>query len=209
MLEKIIEKIARELRKRVDDVDLIMDNSRQGRVLSKQSIMNVHNGDFEKASLKLKGASLHLVTVGKVLERHPEFKSYNEVSAAWEEYSEASIIYQLSTTGDFPTPEEITVPHYSYLLGLGDVPGELRRQALDALRVGDLDLAESRLVMMEHIYLNLVSMDETHLLKGLRRKMDITRGVIERTRSEVTAEVGRRRLNESVERLYERLGDKP
>ena len=108
----------------------------------------------------------------------------------------------------FP-PEEITVPHYSYLLGLGDVPGELRRQALDALRVGDLDLAESRLVMMEHIYLNLVSMDETHLLKGLRRKMDITRGVIERTRSEVTAEVGRRRLNESVERLYERLGDKP
>ena len=209
MLEKIIEEIARELRKRVDDVDLIMDNSRQGRVLSKQSIMNVHNGDFEKASLKLKGASLHLVTVGKVLERHPEFKSYNEVSAAWEEYSEACIIYQLSTTGDFPTPEEITVPHYSYLLGLGDVPGELRRQALDALRVGDLDLAESRLVMMEHIYLNLVSMDETPLLKGLRRKMDIARGVIERTRSEVTAEVGRRRLNESVERLYERLGDKP
>jgi len=209
MLEKIITEIARELRKRVDDVDLIMENSRQGRVLSKRSIMNVHNGDLQMAFSKLEAAKKHLIVVGEVLERHPEFKRYNEVSAAWEEYSEASILYQLSTTGEFPIPDEIKVPPYSYLLGLGDVPGELRRQALDALRTGKLDVAESRLVMMEHIYLNLVSMDETPLLKGLRRKMDIARGVIERTRSEVTAEVGRRRLNESVERLYERLGDKP
>ena len=209
MLEKIITEIALELRKRVKDVDLIMDNSRQGRVLSKQSIMNVHNGELQMASSKLEAAEQHLRVVGEVLERHPEFRTYNEVSAAWEEYSEACIIHRLSTTGEFPTPDEINVPPYSYLLGLGDVPGELRRQALDALRTGDLDVAESRLVLMEHIYLNLVSMDETPLLKGLRRKMDIARGVIERTRSEVTAEVGRRRLNESVERLYERLGDKP
>jgi predicted translin family RNA/ssDNA-binding protein len=58
---------------------------------------------------------------------------------------------------------------------------------------------------MESIYLNLVSMDEAPLLKGLRRKMDIARGVIERTRSEITAEAGRRRLDESVRRLSERL----
>ncbi len=95
----------------------------------------------------------------------------------------------------------------SYLLGLGDVPGELRRQALDALRLGDIETAEARLSTMEEIYLSLVTMEEVALLKGLRRKLDIARGVIERTRSEVTAEAGRRRLGESVRRLTERLGD--
>lgn len=209
MLEKIIKEITLDLKKRLDDFDIIMENSRQARVMSKQSIMNINIGNIEKASLKLSEANQYLVTVNKVLERHPEFKSYNEVSAAWEEYSEAFIIYHLSTKEEFPTPEEIHAPPHTYLLGLSDVPGELRRQALDALRTGDLKTAESRLVMMEHIYINLVSMDETPLLKGLRRKMDIARGVIERTRSDVTSEVGRRRLNLSVERLYERLGDKP
>ncbi len=95
----------------------------------------------------------------------------------------------------------------SYLLGLGDVPGELRRQALDALRLGDIETAEARLSTMEEIYLSLVTMEEVALLKGLRRKLDIARGVIERTRSEVTAEAGRRRLGESVRRLTDRLGD--
>ena len=55
--------------------------------------------------------------------------------------------------------------------------------------------------------MSLMTMEEVPLLKGLRRKLDIARGVIERTRSEVTAEVGRRRLGESVRRLSDRLGD--
>jgi len=86
------------------------------------------------------------------------------------------------------------------------VPGELRRQALDALRRGDIETAEARLSTMQEIYLTLVIMEEVPLLKGLRRKLDITRGVIERTRSEVTAEAGRRRLEECMQRFTDRLG---
>jgi predicted translin family RNA/ssDNA-binding protein len=62
---------------------------------------------------------------------------------------------------------------------------------------------------MEEIYLNLVSVEDASLLlKGLRRKLDIARGVIENTRAELTAEAGRRRLNESVSRLSKKI-DKP
>jgi translin len=122
-----------------------------------------------------------------------------------EEYSEAQILYTLNETGAYPRPEDVGVSTRVYLMGLADVPGELRRQALDALRRGEMSLAEERLETMEEIYLNLVSMVEAPMLRGLRRKMDIARGVIERTRSEVTAEAGRRRLDESVRRLSERL----
>ncbi len=122
-----------------------------------------------------------------------------------EEYAEASIIHGLRASNAFPSPEEIGVSTSIYLMGLGDVPGELRRQALDALRLGDLGRAESLLETMERIYLSLISMEEAPYLRGLRRKLDVARGVIERTRSEITAEVGRRRLDESVRRLAERL----
>ena len=206
MLEKIVEDAAAQLRTREKDIDQLMNNARRARVTSKQAIQNVHNNRYEDAMMRLNKVQEHLSEVSRILEGRPELASFEAVSAARQEYAEASIIYHLSTVGDFPTPEEIKVPHNAYLLGLGDVPGELRRQALDALRVGDLDKAEGLLDLMERIYLSLVSMDETPMLKGLRRKMDITRGVLERTRSEVTAEVGRRRLGASVDRLYDRLG---
>ena len=206
MLEKIVEDAADQLRKREKDIDQLMSNARKARVTSKQAIQNVHNNRYEDAEIRLSTVKEYLSEVSTILERRPDLVSFDAVSAARQEYAEASIIYRLSTRGDFPTPEDIAVPHNSYILGLGDVPGELRRQSLDALRVGDLDKAEGLLAIMERIYLSLVSMNETPMLKGLRRKMDIARGVIERTRSEVTAEVGRRRLGASVDRLYDRLG---
>ena len=206
MLEKIVEEVSEELRKRETDIDLLMNNARRARVTSKQVIQSVHNSRFQDAEDKLENIRAHLTEMKGILDKRPELVSFDAVSAAREEYAEAYIIYRLSTQGEFPSPQETGVPHNSFLLGLGDVPGELRRQALNALRVGDLRKAEKRLELMERIYLSLVSMDETPMLKGFRRKMDITRGVIERTRSEVTAEMGRRRLADSVDRLYDRLG---
>jgi len=148
-----------------------------------------------------------LAGMDRIIDRHPEIGHYEQVAAAREEYAEAAILHGLNTDGGFPDPEEVGVPLQSYVMGLGDVPGELRRQALDGLRVGDMDLAVSRLETMQSIYINLVSMEEAPLLKGMRRKLDIARGVIERTRSEITAEAGRRRLDESVKRLADKLDE--
>jgi predicted translin family RNA/ssDNA-binding protein len=43
------------------------------------------------------------------------------------------------------------------------------------------------------------------MLKGMRRKLDVARGVIERTRAEVTAEAGRRRLSREFGSFRSRL----
>ena len=182
-----------------------MIRARRARVLSKQGILHVHNDNTKDAKMKLGEANRLLNEMRNILSKYPEFERFDQISSAREEYAEASIMYGLKTSDEYPTPEEIGVPINAYLMGLGDVPGELRRQALDALRVGDLELAESRLDMMERIYLSLVRMEEATLLKGLRRKLDIARGLIERTRSEVTSEVGRRRLDESVKQLTGKL----
>ena len=205
MLEELVRRAAEELRLRDRELDGVMSRARRARVLSKQAILRLHSGSVEEADERLSEARGLLDEMEEILRVHPSLGGFEQVSAAREEYAEASIIHGLTTTGEFPEPEAVGVPLDSYVLGLGDVPGELRRQALDGLRVGDMALAEERLGTMESIYLSLVSMDEAPLLKGLRRKMDVARGVIERTRSEITAEAGRRRLDESVKRLSERL----
>jgi translin len=142
----------------------------------------------------------------KYFSEHPSLEFFNEVNAAKEEYTEAVIFYSLLTSGSYPLPEEINVSKYDYLLGLGDVPGEFRREALDSLRDGNIETAEDHLGKMEEIYSSLVAMEEGSLLvKGLRRKLDIIRGVIERTRGEITSEFGRNRLREAINLLSEKL----
>jgi translin len=207
MLEDLVRKVSEELRLRDRAMDGAMGNARKARVLSKQAILQLHGGAVGEAEKRLDEARELLVEMDRIIDRHPEIGHYEQVAAAREEYAEATILHGLNTGGGFPDPEEVSVPLQSYVMGLGDVPGELRRQALDGLRVGDMDLAVSRLETMQSIYINLVSMEEAPLLKGMRRKLDIARGVIERTRSEITAEAGRRRLDESVKRLADKLDE--
>ena len=59
---------------------------------------------------------------------------------------------------------------------------------------------------MEEIYLNLTSVEEVSLfLKGLRRKLDVTRNVNERTRAEITTEASRERLRQKLAEVGEKL----
>jgi translin len=205
MVEKIVEKAAEELRLRDKATDEVMSRARRARILSKQAIQQVHSGAFGDVKEKLVNAASLIEEIGGHLIDRPELISFDTVTAAHQEYAEAKIIFSLTENSEFPDPEAMGVPITAYILGLADVPGELRRQTLDALRNDDLEAAESLLGTMERIYLSLIAMEEASLLKGLRRKTDIARGVIERTRSDVTAEAGRRRLNESVRRLTEKL----
>ncbi len=196
---------AEELRLREQAIDEVMDRARKARVLSKQAILHAHREAIIESREKLEEAGGLLREMEALIGEHAEIGRFDEVSAAQEEYAEASIIFKLKTSNEFPSPGDVGVSFGTYLMGLGDVPGELRRQALDALRQGNIELAEVQLGTMERIYLSLVSMEETPFLRGLRRKLDVARGVIERTRSELTAEAGRRRLLESVMRLNEKL----
>jgi translin len=93
-----------------------------------------------------------------------------------------------------------------YILGLADVIGEIRRQTLDCLRRNEIKKAENNLELMETIYAELINLDEAHILvHELRRKCDIARRVLEATRGDVTIEVRRSQLENSIKDLNKRL----
>jgi translin len=206
MLDEIIRQASDELLHRETARDEAYSRARKIRVLSKQAILFLHSGEKVKAEVNLRDAKKLLIELEVYTEVHPEIAIYEAVTAAKQEYSEASILYGLNTGEGYPTLGDLGISSTEYILGLADVPGELRRQTLDLLRAGDLKAAEKNLAIMEDIYLNLTSVEEVSMfLKGLRRKLDITRNVNERTRSEITFEVSRERLRQKLAEVSEKL----
>ncbi|MBN2335739.1 translin family protein [Candidatus Bathyarchaeota archaeon] len=206
MLQEIIKKVTEHLRALDEAKDGAYPKARKARTLSKQSILMLHKGEPEKAQRLISEAANLLTEVRGVGEAFPGIQSSETVVAALQEYAEAAILHSLITEKKYPTPEELGVEETDYVLGLADVTGELRRQALDHLRAGDLEAAERNLETMEEIYLYLIEAEETSMmLKGMRRKLDVARGVIERTRAEITAEAGRRRLSRELGAFRDRL----
>ena len=206
MLDEIIKQASDDLISREKARDEAYSRARKARTLSKQAILLLHSGETEKAEANIGEARRLLSEVDEYADSEPEVGFYDAVVAAKQEYGEASILYGLNTGSGYPSPEKLGVSSTDYIMGLADVPGELRRQTLDLLRGGDLVSAERNLGVMEEIYLNLVSVEEVSLfLKGLRRKLDVTRNVNERTRAEVTIEASRERLRQKLAEVNERL----
>jgi len=206
MLEEIIRKAAEDLKAREKARDEAYSRARRARVLSKQSILLLHNGDREKAASNLDEAGALLNEIRVYSEEYLEIGFYEAVEAARQEYAEASILLGLNTGKGYPSPELLGLNYKSYLLGLADVPGELRRQTLDLLRAGELVAAEENLETMEEIYQHLSKVDEVSLLlKGLRRKLDVVRLVTERTRAEITTEASRERLRKQLKKVEAKL----
>ena len=174
--------------------------------LSKQAILFVHQERFNDATKFLEDAGKLFAKLLGLAKDHQDLLYSGLVDAASQEYSEACVLLGLVIEGQFISPEKLGVSASSYILGLADVIGELRRRALDSLRKGDIETAEDSLRIMEQIFIELTAMDDAYMLvKGLRRKCDIARRIIETTRGDVTIEVRRSSLENSIKRLEETL----
>src|SRR6266567_4671124 len=89
----------------------------------------------------------------------------------------------------------------------GEAAGELRSYLLDVLRVGDVDLCEGYLRAMDDIYSALVTVDYPDALTGgLRRTTDVTRGVLEKTRADLTLAAQQYALERRLRAFEARLG---
>jgi len=208
-LKSILDKIQEELRKREDVREKVQKDMRRATRLSKQAILFTHQERFGDAKNLLEEASKLFAKLREVSKDYPDLFYSGLVSVAFEEYTEAHTLFMLIEEDRFIGSEELGVPAVSYVLGLGDVVGELRRRALDSIRKGKVETAEKCLETMEHIYSELTAMDDAYLLvSGLRRKCDVARHLIEITRGDVTIEARRTALEHSILKLEETIGNK-
>ncbi len=208
-LKSFISKIQRELKNKEEAKEKVHRNMRRATRLSKQAILFTHQKRFKDARKLLKETDKLFIELSEVAEVHPDLVYTGIVDAAMQEYAEAQTLLYLVEKNRFIAPEKLKVPADAYVLGLADVIGELRRQALDSLRAGDVRGAEHCLQVMEQIYVELMSMNEAYMLvPGLRRKCDVARRIIETTRGDITIEARRDSLEQSIRKLEKIFGRK-
>lgn len=125
---------------------------------------------------------------------------------AMKEYAEACLTYAIVHDEPWPSPQELKVETMAYLQGMAEAAGELRRRILDIIRHGRLEEAERILDVMEDIYSFLITVDFPNALTGgLRRLTDMVRGVLERTRGDLTMAMRQQALQQALRNLEERL----
>jgi len=205
-LKAILEKIQEELSGREEIREEVQRDMRKATRLSKQAIQVTHQERFDDAKAMLKEAKMLFAKLHDTAKDYPYMLYSGSVGAAFEEHAEAHILLMLIQEDRFVTPKEIDVPVTPYVLSLGDVIGELRRRALNLIRKGNVEAAEKCLERMEHIYSELTALDDAYIIiKGLRRKGDVARHLIEITRGDITSEVRRNALERSISKLEKTL----
>ena len=105
MLEEIIRKAAGDLKAREKARDEAYSRARRARVLSKQAMLLLHNGELDKAEGNIGEASVILEEIKEYCKEFTEIGFYEAVEAARQEYAEASILLGLNTGKGYPSPE--------------------------------------------------------------------------------------------------------
>jgi len=159
------------------------------------AIRAVHRQEQGKAKQLLDSAHKLIQEINLDLSESGELLHSGFVHDAQKEFAEGCITLALISEKNLPEPETLDISYAAYLNGLGEAIGELRRYILDSLRRGDFSRGEELLAIMDDIHGILMTMDFPEVVThGLRRTSDATRGIIERTRGDLTIALRQREL---------------
>jgi translin len=168
---------------------------------SANAIRAVHRQEKLNAEQLLASAQALLKELtDDVLKKNNDLAYAGFVHDAQKELAEASTTLAIVAGKPLPEPEALGVSYPAYLNGLGEAVGELRRYILDSLRRNDLSRCEELLSIMDDIYSVLMTMDfPDGITYGLRRTSDAIRGILERTRGDLTLALRQQELEEKLQ----------
>ncbi|MBK9751571.1 MAG: haloacid dehalogenase [Anaerolineae bacterium] len=173
-----------------------------------ESIRAIHRREWDAAQAKLAVAQSAADDLRAVIKDYPDLHYSGYTQDALKEVVEAFATYAIIRDQPLPSPESLNVDASTYLNGLAEAATELRRFILDILRREDGDAAEAERLLdwMDAIYDQLVTFDFPDAITGdLRRRTDVVRGVLERTRGDLTTTIQQQRLQAALQRFEGRI----
>ena len=201
-LEDIAERIRQNFDVRTAKRDEALKQARQLTRACSVSIRAVHRDDKEAMETNLAEAHNLADTLRNDLRDFPDLYYAGYTQDALKEFVEANVTCALIQNQPLQTPDQLGVEDATYLNGLAEVIGELRRSTLDILRSGYSQEAERLLGHMDEIYSVLVTIDYPDAItNGLRRQTDLVRGIIEKTRGDVTLSLRNQQLTKAIRNL--------
>jgi translin len=179
--------------------EITLNASRRAIRACASAIRAVQRREFYPARELIAEAAAFLAEADAALEGHPDVRYSGSLRDAKKEFAEANLTLAFVSGQALPAPDQLRVEIPAYLNGLAEAASELRRQALDCLRRGEVTEAEALLGLMDEVYGVLVTIDYPEALTGgLRRATDALRGVLERTRGDVTNALVMARMQDAI-----------
>ena len=193
-----LNKIAKSLEKTQDSREFLLKNTREIIILCSRSIIAVHKGDLKTGKNNLKQAD-------KLLKKYKKKATGGLIRyliTPEQELVEAACLIAIVEKKEIPSDKKLAVMPESYVLGLLDCVGELKRRVFDEIRIGDIDEATRVFEVMENLYLHLYTFSMyDKVVKEARRKIDVNRILVDDVRSAITEEKRRAELIKALQKL--------
>jgi translin len=190
-----LSKISKSLNNMQESREYLIKNTREVILLCSQSIISIHRSDIQTGRKKAEHAKKLLDEI----RRKSRTELYRYIVTAEQELVEAFAFISIVEKSDIPTAESLGVRGESYILGLLDCIGELKRLVYDSIRVGKANDARKFFEIMENLYLFLYPFAiYDKIINETRRKLDVNRILIEDARAAVTEEIRRSALIDAI-----------
>ena len=196
-LDGIIENIDKYFDQKDRVREVALRSSRDIIISCRKAIHCLHRSNWTDAEKLVSQASTDLAKLYETTKNFPDLSNAGFVESAAQEYVEAQCLTHIIHGTDLPDPDALQTTYSSYLMGLCDVVGELRRGALDFILKGEPSKAREYLEYMDMIYEAIMNFDYPAALLSIKQKQDMVRGLIEKTRGEL-----------AVASCEQRIGDK-
>jgi translin len=207
-LETTAERIRANLEARDGARDEALHRSRELTRLCATAIRASHRNEWDEARGLLAQADETASRIRETLADYPDLWYAGYTQDALKELVEAHATLAFASDTSIPQPETLAVPYATYLNGLCEAASEMRRRCLDELRHGSTAEAERLLKAMDEVYDLLVTFDFPDAITGgLRHRVDQLRGVLERTRGDLTSSLRQDRLTRALHEFEERVGN--
>ena len=189
--------ISKELEKTNSSREFLIKNNREVVLNCSQAIIAIHKNDLDSSKLKIKKAKSLLIK----LKQKSKGDLDRYLLTPEQELVEAIALLSVIEGKQIPTYKSMKVSGESYILGLLDCIGELKRQVIDQIRIGNSKNAEKYFGIMEELYLILYPFATyDKIVKEARRKLDVNRMLVEDTRLVLTEEIRRQEFIKNIKK---------
>jgi translin len=194
-IQSSLEEIDKTLKDVQDRREKLIKGTRDVVMLCSKSIVAMHHSELEDAKSKMEQAK----TMLEEFRKYARQDLYRYITVAEQELVEAYALKSVMDNKSMPSMKELDVTGESYLTGLLDCVGEIKRLVYDRMRSGKGKDAEKLFSIMEEIYNAIYPFAVyDNIVSGLRKKLDVARMLIEDIRATVTEESRRKALIEAV-----------
>jgi translin len=193
-----LDAIDKDLKDMQERREKLIKGTRDAVMLCSKSIVAMHHGRLEEAGRDMAQAREMLAE----FRGYAKSDLYKYIAVAEQELVEAYTLRAVMGGSPLPQMGDLAVSGPSYLTGLLDSVGEIKRLVYDRMRSGRSRDAEALFAMMEDIYGAVYPFAVyDNIVAGLRKKLDVARMLIEDVRATVTEESRRKALIDAVDRL--------